>query len=82
MTSAIPVLNILLKLSIYCDDLHLLKMHFPQYKYMTFMYSYHNTILCCLIVKVFTNIVLCREIFFCVLLQAEKILSFYEESNL
>ena len=32
----------LLKLSIYCDDLHLLKMYFPQYKYMTFMYSYHN----------------------------------------
>ena len=31
----------LLKLSIYCDDLHLLKMYFPQYKYMTFMYSYH-----------------------------------------
>ena len=32
----------LLKLSIYCDDLHLLKMYFPQYKYMTFMYSYHT----------------------------------------
>ena len=32
----------LLKLSIYCDDLHLLKMYFPQYKYMTFMYSYHK----------------------------------------
>ena len=32
----------LLKLSIYCDDLHLLKMYFPKYKYMTFMYSYHN----------------------------------------
>ena len=33
----------LLKLSIYCDDLHLLKMYFPQYKYMTFMHSYHNS---------------------------------------
>ena len=33
----------LLKLSIYCDDLHLLKMYFPQYKYMTFMYSYHKS---------------------------------------
>ena len=27
--------------SSYCDDLHLLKMYFPQYKYMTIMYSYH-----------------------------------------
>ena len=34
----------LLKLSIYCDDLHLLKIYFPQYKYMTIMYSYHNYI--------------------------------------
>jgi len=31
----------LLKLSTYCDDLHLLKMYFPQYKYMSFIYSYH-----------------------------------------
>ena len=32
----------LLKLSTYYDDLHLLKMHFPQYKYMSFIYSYHT----------------------------------------
>ena len=37
----------LLKLSIYCDDLHLFKMCFPQYKYMTFMYSYHSGSHCC-----------------------------------
>ena len=29
----------LLKLSTYCDDLHLLKMYFPQYKYMSFVDS-------------------------------------------
>ena len=33
----------LLKLSTYCDDLHLLKMYFPQYKYMRFIYSYHSS---------------------------------------
>ena len=37
----IAVYTQLKQLSIYCDDLHLLKMYFPQYKYMTFMYSYH-----------------------------------------
>ena len=32
----------LLKLSIYCDDLHFLKMYFPRYKYMSFIYSHHT----------------------------------------
>ena len=43
---------------------------------------FKNTILFYLNGNVFSNIALCREIIFCVLLQAEKILSFYEELNL
>ena len=27
---------------VHCDDLHWLKMYFPQFKYMSFIYSYHT----------------------------------------